>query len=342
MTLARPTRPGAVATASESAAPVFALPSVKIGGVEYLDATKVATSLGLTFSWTESERRFKWSNAAVRLEFPVDSREIQWQGQRVFLGDAVRIQRGQPLLSRRDVERLLAPVLQPGRGVTRVPALKTIMLDPGHGGEDHGTVNPRLRLQEKTATLDTALRLKKLLEAEGYQVVLTRDDDRRLELTERAVLARGAKADLFISIHFNSIERETDRQTVNGIEVYTMTPQRQLSTDLERDNQVDVFNPGNGYDHWNAVLGFAMHRQLLRDLKVPDRGLKRGRKAVLRLAPCPAVLVESGYISHDAEARKIATGAYRQKIAEALADGVRSYDIALTAARKKADAGLPR
>ena len=55
-----------------------------------------------------------------------------------------------------------------------------------------------------------------------------------------------------------------------------------------------VEGAGNANDHWNAVLGFGMHRQLLRDLKVPDRGLKRGRKAVLRLAPCPAILIESG------------------------------------------------
>jgi N-acetylmuramoyl-L-alanine amidase len=335
-----PTRPGTT-TSAVAASRESLWSTVSIGKIDYVDASAFATRLGLNFSWLEEGKRFQLKSAVGRLDFTVDSRESTINAQRVFLGDAVRQYKGRPHFSRIDVERLLTPIAQPGWSGTRVPALHTIVIDPGHGGEDIGTFNDHVKVVEKQATLDTALRLKQLLEADGYRVALTRTDDRKLELLERPLFALQEKADLFLSIHYNAVEKEAQQQSVSGVEVYVMTPQYQLSADLERDNQVDVFNPGNAYDHWNAVLGYAMHRELLRDLKVPDRGLKRGRRAVLRLAPCPAVLVESGYLTQDAEARKIATPAYRQKIAEAIADGVRAYAAILDGLRKKPAADLP-
>ncbi|HTZ19887.1 MAG TPA: N-acetylmuramoyl-L-alanine amidase [Opitutaceae bacterium] len=336
-----PTRPGAIATAGVVVPPLTpALSILRFGRVEYVDATEFGARFGLKFTWLEDEKRFLLKSATTTWEIKVDSRESMLDGQRVFLGDPVRLSKGRPYFSRIDAERLLTPILQPGWGETRVPALHTIVLDPGHGGKDTGKVNERLRVQEKDLALDTALRLKQRLEQDGYRVALTRDTDRAVELTERATVARQEKADLFLSIHYNSVENDVER--VSGVEVYTMTPQHQLSADQRPDDQVDVFNEGNRYDHWNAVLGDVLHRQLLRELKVSDRGYKRGRLAVLRLAPCPAILIESGYLSQDAEARKIATPAYRQKIADAIADGVQAYAAILDRLQKKPAADLPR
>ena len=336
-----PTLPGATAAAGVLVTPPApTLNTLRFGRVEYVDAADFGARFGLKLAWLEEEKRFQLNSAAVKWEIKVDSRESTIDGQRVFLGDPVRLSKGQPYFSRIDAERLLAPILEPGWGETRVPALHTIVLDPGHGGKDTGKVNEWLKVQEKDLALDTALRLKHRLEQDGYRVALTRDDDRAVELTERATVARQEKADLFLSIHYNSVENDVER--VSGVEVYSMTPQHQLSADRKPDDQVDVFNDGNKYDHWNAVLGDVMHRQLLRELKVSDRGLKRGRLAVLRLAPCPAILIESGYLSQDAEARKIATPAYRQKIAEAIADGVQAYAAILDRLRKKPTADLPR
>ena len=337
----QPLRPGATPAASAAVTPAApALNTIRFGRVEYVDAADFGARFGLKFAWLEEEKRFQLKSVTTKWEIRVDSRECLVDGQRIFLGDPVRLSKGRPYLSRIDAERLLAPILQPGWGETRVPALHTIVLDPGHGGKDNGKVNERLNVQEKDLALDTALRLKQRLEREGYRVALTRDDDRAVELTERATVARQEKADLFLSIHYNSVENDIER--VSGVEVYTMTPQHQLSADRKPDDQVDVFNDGNRYDHWNVVLGDLMHRQLLRELKASDRGFKRGRLAVLRLAPCPAVLIESGYLSQDAEARKLATPAYRQKIAEAIADGVQAYAAILDGLRKKPTADLPR
>jgi N-acetylmuramoyl-L-alanine amidase len=81
------------------------------------------------------------------------------------------------------------------------------------------------------------------------------------------------------------------------------------------------------------VLGYHVHRQLAGQLKASNRGLKHFRYSVLRSVECPAVLVEAGFLSHDSEARKIATGTYRQQIAAAIAAGVKAY--AETIARLK-------
>lgn len=183
------------------------------------------------------------------------------------------------------------------------------------------------------------LRLKPLLEAQGFQVALTRGDDRQLartkaeDLQARAALTARTNADLFISVHYNSVESGADR--VSGVEVYTLAPQFQYShSDPERaDSTVGIANLGNRHDHWNSLLGYEVHRELLRELKASDRGLKRGRLAVLRLASCPAVLVEAGFLSNDFEAEKIATPAYRQQVAVAIAEAVRKYAAALEGVR---------
>ena len=137
---------------------------------------------------------------------------------------------------------------------------------------------------------------------------------------------------MFISVHFNAVGSNVER--VSGSETYTMTPQYQRSaSETRRDSMDAIANPGNVNDRWNSIIGYHMQRSMLNNLKTSDRGLKHGRLAVLRLARCPAVLVEAGFLSNTAEARKIATPAYRQKIAQALADGVKAYAGALAAAR---------
>jgi N-acetylmuramoyl-L-alanine amidase len=150
----------------------------------------------------------------------------------------------------------------------------------------------------------------------------TRTEDVYLSLAERAELGRTAEVDLFVSVHFNA----AGKSTVRGVETYRMTPQTQRSTSSDsRDASDQIMQPGNAFDAWNTVLGFSMHRALQQKLKPSDRGLKQARFAVLRLANCPAVLVEAGYLSNVDEARMIATESYRAEIAEALANGITAY-----------------
>jgi N-acetylmuramoyl-L-alanine amidase len=181
-----------------------------------------------------------------------------------------------------------------------------------------------------------ARRLKKLLELQGWRVLLTREEDTELaknkkaDLALRTVVANQNKAELFISIHFNSAP-----EAISGVETYSMTPQFMRSTGASEqgDDMTKQAFPGNRFDYANLLLGEKLHRALLAGLKTPDRGFKRGRWGVLRMLDCPGVLVECDYLSNDAAARRVAMPAYRQQIAEALADGVRDYAATVQALR---------
>lgn len=330
-----PTRPGAAppASAVEPRPPPAAekaLPGRRIGRVEYVSLAAAAPRLGCRLVWREPGRRLELIGAGGRAEIETDSREITVNGLRIFLGDPVVASEGDALVSRVDHERCLLPLLRPGHGQAARPAPRVIVLDPGHGGSDPGKINERLGINEKTLTLDVARRVKRLLEADGLRVLLTRDDDSFVALPQRAAAARAAKADVFVSLHFNAVPRDT---RTSGVEVYTFAPRFQRSTNAwgpgAKDDTEDYASPGNRHDHWNVVLAHALHRRFVDDLKSDDRGKKLMHLAVLRPLDCPGVLVECGFLSSEAEARKIATPAHRQRIAVAVAAGIRDYAAVL-------------
>lgn len=340
-TTAAPTRPAAagkntVAKSAPARASVNAvstsagLPGVKLDGVEYIDLERFAKTLGLTATWIKRQEEILLKRTGLKIEITNDSKEIKVNGIRVFAGAAIRSYKRGLWMSRIDADNLLAPLAAQGKGQKNIPLLRVIAIDAGHGGNDAGTVNSRLRLEEKKFTLDTAQRLKKLLEQQGYKVVMTRTSDKFVELGERPEIAAAAGADLFVSVHFNSAEG------VAGIETYRFTPRYQqplLRTKARKEDELE--NPGDANGYWSTVAAFKMQQALLGDLKAPDRGFKHDKLAVLRLAPCPAILVEPGFLSNDAEARKIATPAYRQQIAEAIANGIKDYAVTLMAARAR-------
>lgn len=307
---------------------------MEIRGVEYLSVTELARRAEMKAVWVQSGRRVRIAGDGRYIELEVDSREASVDGLRVFLGEPPRMYKRTLYLSKIDAERYVGPMVGEYGRSTPQP-VKVVALDAGHGGRDTGKVNARMKLFEKTFTLDVVFRLKKLLEAQGFRVVLTRTEDKYIELPDRPAIAAKHGADLFVSVHFNSVEASPQR--VTGIEVFTMTPQYQFSTDdykREGTDQARQLNPGNVHDVWSSVAAFQLQRRLLADLKTSDRGIKHQRYAVLRLAECPAVLVEGGYLSNDAEAKKIASPAYRQDLAEGIASGIRAYASTVAQARR--------
>jgi N-acetylmuramoyl-L-alanine amidase len=218
-----------------------------------------------------------------------------------------------------------------GPGAVPVPGGKVVVLDPGHGGKDNGTSK-----LEKVHALDVAARAKKILEAAGFKVVMTRAEDVYLTLAERPAIALANKADLFVSIHFNALPRDAK---TSGVEVYTFPPPRQRGTNAwspgERNNAEDEASPVNRHDYWSSALAHAIHGRFVNDLKAFDRGKKLMHLGVLRPLRCPGVLLECGFLTSEVEAKKIATPAYRQQLAQAIAAGIRDYAAVLDAARKK-------
>lgn len=305
---------------------------ILVNGRPHLAAKAWFLSLGYTPVADDGDPavRLALRGPAGRIELRVDSREIDVAGRRVFLGDPLLARAGTLYLSRIDAERALLPLLRPDRLPSR-PPLRTVVLDAGHGGQDSGTVNTTLRLQEKDFALDVALRLRQQLAGTGWKVVLTREEDRFVPLRERAEIANRANADVFVSIHFNAV---AGNSTVRGTETFVLTPRHQRSTSSAVSSpEDDTEQPGNAHDPWSQVLGWQLHRRLLTKLGTEDRGLKRARFAVLRYADCPAVLVEAGYLSNDHEARRIADAKFRGDIAEALAAGLQAYAAMLDSPR---------
>ena len=300
-----------------------------------ISLAEAASRLGYTYAGAAGNRPAAIHGRGHRVELNGGSREISVDGLRMFLGEPVVLRSGKLHLTRIDYERRLLPILRPDLVRPRIVRPRIIAIDPGHGGVDRGTRNPKLGLEEKGFALDVAKRLERLLEARGFQAILTRTEDMKIELAQRAVIANRANADLFVSIHFNSLPNDS---RTRGAEIFTFAPQHQRSTNswgpAQRDDTEGSAAPVNRYDAWSSALAHSIHREVIDQLKVFDRGQKIAHFGVLRGLDCPGVLVESGFLSNEDEARKIATPGYRQQIAEALADGIVNYADTLDSFRR--------
>lgn len=315
-------------------------PVTSLRGADYIDVREIARRFGLKAEWVKSKPAMTIGDKkGIRFTFEEKQRDFYFDGLRVFLGEAAIQEKDTLWLSKLDVIKTVAPLFRPADHAALLPATlpKLIVLDPGHGGIDPGAENKKVKVNEKTLSLDVALRLKKILEARGWRVLLTRTDDRELsrnkivDLQMRADFANKQKADLFMSIHFNAAD-----EAVRGVEVYSLPAQFMLSSGSEqKDDMTKQSFPNNRFDYANLLLGSELHRAMIGSLKASDRGYKRARWGMLRPAECPAVLVECAYLSNDAEARRAATPEYRQQIAEALAAGVQNYSDTLRTLQPK-------
>jgi N-acetylmuramoyl-L-alanine amidase len=234
-----------------------------------------------------------------------------------------------------------APTESGSRTLTRVLGLKIgrIVIDPGHGGHDTGTIGPT-GLQEKDVVLDVGLRLKKLLEHKvGCDVVMTRSDDTFIPLEERTAIANEKGADLFISIHANASRDRSAR----GIETYylnfTSSPDalevaaRENATSQESVHELqDLIKKIAMTEKIEESEEFA--RQLQKEVyrrttqlsgKQRDRGVKKAPFVVLIGANMPSVLAEISFLTNPRDEKSLRRSDYRQKIAEALYQGILDY-----------------
>jgi N-acetylmuramoyl-L-alanine amidase len=244
-----------------------------------------------------------------------------WNGLELRLGFAPQKVDGLVFVHALDARKNFEPLLN---GFC-IPAKtnRVVVLDPGHGGLNSGARSVADGRLEKEFTLDWARRLAPLLEQAGWRVFLTRTSDLDVPLTNRVAFAEKHHADLFISLHFNTMPAPNSEP--NGLESYCLTPVGMASTVTRgfRDDISDIF-PNNAFDDQNLQYAVRLHRALLAVNGNVDRGIRRARfPGVLQGQHCPAVLLEGGYLSNPAEAKRIADPAYRQKLAEAVAVALR-------------------
>lgn len=227
----------------------------------------------------------------------------------------------------------------------------TVVLDPGHGGKDIGC---RGRLtNEKTVVLDVARKLGEMIASEHPEVkiVYTRDTDRFIELNRRASIANKAEADLFISIHVNSVDTRTrGRENIHGASVYTLGLHR-TDDNLDvamRENSVieleaDYSEKYQGFDpnssesyiifeltqnrHQQNSVEFAdmIKRELVATAGRADKGVRQSGFLVLRATSMAAVLVELDFICNPAAERFLASENGRKKCARSIADAFSEY-----------------
>ncbi len=222
------------------------------------------------------------------------------------------------------------------RRVPSVPSGRrgTIVLDPGHGGNDPGATG-RGGLREKNVTLDVALRLRDLLSQDGFRVIMTRQTDRFIPLSRRSQIANQSGADLFVSIHVNS----SRRRSVSGFEVYYLSEAtddhaRAIEASENEDLPGDVgsSSPETEAIVWDllytehraesSTLASRVSQGLKKELPTRNRGIKSARFAVLKGSRMPAVLVEVGFVSHPLEEARLRSPAYRQRLADGIRDGI--------------------
>jgi N-acetylmuramoyl-L-alanine amidase len=174
---------------------------------------------------------------------------------------------------------------------------RTVVIDAGHGGQDNG--GQWGRVYEKHLALDTAVRLEKHLKNMGYRTVMTRRSDYFLTLPQRCQIANRYRDAIFVSIHFNY----TWKQEVSGLETFYFNSEGQKIA-----NQVQ-----------NSLIRFT---------RSIDRNEKFARFYVIRNTKMPSILVEGGFVSNEAERKRMKTARFREALARAIADGIRRYERA--------------
>jgi len=292
----------------------------RVAGQKYVRLTDWAKANRFEVSWLKPDETLQLSNRWSKIVVAVDSREAQINGVRVWLLYPVVAHSGTLGLAQLDAEATLRPLLSPARNQPGA-RVRTVCLDPGHGGKDPG--NEVGSCQEKRHTLLLAKEVRSQLTRAGLKVTLTRSTDSFVELPARAELARRRSADLFVSLHFNAAE--ASRNTVHGAEVYCLTPAGASSTNARGEGEGGGWFAGNRHNEQNLFLAYQMQKALTQNLAAEDRGVRRARFAVLRDAVMPAVLIEAGFLSHPAEGRQIVTEEYRRRIAHAIVDGLLAY-----------------
>ena len=256
----------------------------------------------------------------LRLEVTPGLSDVSINGVKQWLAFPVHHEDGRAFLSRLDVTRIIEPRLRPER-IAGLAPVRTVILDPGHGGHDRGAVS-RFGF-EKDFALDIAARTRVLLEKAGYKVLLTRSDDTFIPLEDRPALANRTPDSIFVSIHFNASNGGAEAR---GFEIFSIAPRGVSSTNDAVPGPRDLRDePGNVAEIPSGALAGSIYHALLGQIPLVDRGLKHARFAVLRRCERPAVLVECGFVSNPAEVALISAGPWRARIAAALADGIAGY-----------------
>jgi N-acetylmuramoyl-L-alanine amidase len=317
------------------------VPRIQQGAGVPLTLEGLCSKYGVDCGWDGVSQTVSMDYQGQKVQALVGSSTVMIGDTKLVLSAPLKRQRGLIMVPP-DFEKLVfAPPSGTHVGISFVGRrLGKVIVDAGHGGKDPGAMGAG-GMKEKDIDLDIARRVAKSFRNEGVEVILTRDSDEFITLSDRTELASIPTADIFISIHANA----TKSHRARGIEVYYMGSltgldkveaqrlqnEKKLCRTLNMKQDVPelrriVADMLYSYKMSDAApLSEAVANGLYQDLRQGSRGSKTARFFVLRNTLIPAVLVEVGFISNPQEAMLLRDGAYRQKIADSIAKSVLRY-----------------
>ena len=318
-----------------------------IGGIDYIPLARVSDLYKLDWSWDTFSRVAIIKHKDKRVSLREGSRTILVNGSGAALTHPPSLYEGAvyvPVSFAPDflgeppaAERKARQALPEGKKLT----IKTVVIDPGHGGHNIGARSKKFGLQEKALTLNIARRLKAILEDKGLNVILTRDADRFVPLEERARIANRGRADLFVSVHANA----SRARNVRGFECFYLSGEiddnaraadAALNAPRKLASSYSASRPRElEFTLWDMLLteNRIESRELARriciaageEMSVKNRGVKSARFFVLKNTRIPSVLVEVGFLTNRHEARSMKEPEYVYRISSTLAKGILAY-----------------
>jgi N-acetylmuramoyl-L-alanine amidase len=323
---------------------------VTVNGVEYLPLKDLCNVYGLDYSWDSFARKATIRKGSDEIVTRSGSRLVLVNGlderltrQTILYGGVFMV----PVsFMEGDTGRIIGAIKEkavPEKASSGKFTIRTIMLDPGHGGKDSGAIGRRLRVREDSMALDLARKIKVVLESAGINVVMTRNRDEFIPLSRRAQMANKSGADIFISVHINA----SRSRSLRGFECYFLSnamddnarsaevsrnaePGLCEGATMERSRRLsrilwDMALSENRRE--SAQLADYICDSVDKSLSIGNRGVRSARFYVLKYTRIPAVLVEAGYISNRYEEMRLKDPRFLDRIADAVAQGILRYKL---------------
>lgn len=303
---------------------------VDIGKERYVTIKSIKGFYGFA-EMSKARNKITLKKANVRVEFHVGQQDVWMNSIKFFFSFPVRAYRGDYLVHHTDLTKLFDPVMRPFN-LTKYSGFDTVIIDPGHGGHDSGTTSRQGNGQEKDHVLVLGKKLSLELRKRNFKVGLTRDTDKYLTLQQRVDYANRHPNAIFISLHYNA----GGGGRAKGIETFTLSPKgvAHYGRGLKASDYSD--KPGNNNDAANIALATAIHANCIKRTGRADRGIRRARYSVITGVKHPAILLEGGFLSNPEEGRLIATEAYQDRLAFAIAEAVVKYKLATRGGARQA------
>ncbi|TBR17868.1 hypothetical protein EPO66_01950 [bacterium] len=316
-----------------------------LNGATYISLTSFCDLKGIKWDYDTFTRTIVLTKGAHKVSLRAGDKMALVDGRSKYLANPVDIYQGTMVIPYSFKEILSGVFSENGSYVYRRQSasrrkIRKIVVDAGHGGHDVGAKG-KMGLREKIINLDIAKRLAQLLKEEGIDIVFTRSSDRFITLPGRVEITNNCGADLFVSIH-NNAHRS---RSVHGFEIYYVSPtvsdydravyaaghaKMNIPSNCFAENSRElkeiIWDMTYTYSRAESIaLSRAICRKIDNETNAKILGVKNARFYVLRGAKIPAVLVEVGYLTNLDEESYLKDGSYRQKMAQAIKDGIDSY-----------------